>query len=299
MKIDKKTITELGKSVGSKITLTVSSQISEKIEKDFPGIKGPVVRLNIISDKQEIKEFNGGKLKITIPYKLKESETKDKLIVYAIDDNNNLNLNKYVLYDEKASSVVFETEKLSSFAVGYEVFDDINNHWAYDSIHNAYARGLFSGTGEHIFSPDENTTRAMFVTVLSRYEKAESKNSTINFSDVQDGAWYKEAVAWASSNNIIKGINDREFGCNKEITREQMAVILSRYIKELGINILSSDENIKYSDSKEISSWAEEAVSYMQKTGLMKGKENNEFDPKAPATRAEISVIINRLSSIK
>jgi len=294
---DVDTINELLKNKDSnKIIISMSKTDNKEIEKVLPGITRPIVHVGVTVGKEEIKELKDGKITVTIPYKLNDGESKEKLIIYALDENNNLKVVKKVSYDDKSASISFETNELTSYAVGYEQFEDITDHWAYESIHNATARGLFNGTSEDNFSPEAKTTRAMFVTVLSRLAKAEKSDYGINFDDIDDDAWYKNAVAWAESNDIVKGVTDKEFGFDNEITREQIAVILARYIEKSRIAIpLDSNESITYSDNNQISDWATDSISFMQKTGLMTGKNGNMFDPKAAATRAEISVILNRL----
>lgn len=51
-------------------------------------------------------------------------------------------------------------------------------------------------------------------------------------------------------------------------------------------------------DNNTLSQQAKGAVEQMQMAGIFSGKENNKFDPKGTATRAEVSAVINRFVEI-
>lgn len=113
-------------------------------------------------------------------------------------------------------------------------------------------------------------------------------------------SWYTDAVYWARKNGIVNGVTDNEFAPNDNITREQMAAIMFRYAKYK--NIAPTDNwaiKLDYADLEEISDWAAEAVMYCKLKGLIQGKDNNMFDPKHSATRAETAAILQRLTENK
>ena len=57
------------------------------------------------------------------------------------------------------------------------------------------------------------------------------------FTDVPTGEWYTDAVNWAANNGIASGVGDNKSNPNADITREQMAIILNNYAKEMGIEL--------------------------------------------------------------
>ena len=57
------------------------------------------------------------------------------------------------------------------------------------------------------------------------------------FTDVENGAWYADAVAWAAANDIVNGTSATTFAPNSPITREQMAAILYRYAAYKGYDV--------------------------------------------------------------
>ena len=109
-------------------------------------------------------------------------------------------------------------------------FTDLGNHaWAADAINYLADAGIIKGTSEDKFSPANNITRAMLVTVLYRMEGEPATNRSIPFSDVDLGAYYGNAVIWAKQNGIVNGVTENEFAPDANITREQFATIMHRY----------------------------------------------------------------------
>jgi hypothetical protein len=175
-------------------------------------------------------------------------------------------------------------------------FTDILGHWAKDYIDFVYARNLFNGVSNELFDPEGKMTRGMFVTVLGRLHGIdEGLYNESMFKDVKTGQWYTPFVAWASQNNIISGYGDNNFGLDDEITREQMCVILERYIKFAGNNLIEENQENIFDDSEKVSQWAQSSVKYAQDTGLVQGTDYNLFNPSDYATRAEVSAIFKRL----
>ena len=101
------------------------------------------------------------------------------------------------------------------------------------------------------FAPENDITRAMFVTVLYRIEN-EPQTAAAAFIDIESGSYYEKAVAWASNNGIVFGISENQFVPDDNITREQMAAIIYRYATFKGYDITTSG-SIAYTDNGDIS----------------------------------------------
>ena len=70
--------------------------------------------------------------------------------------------------------------------------------------------------------------------------------------------------------------------------------MMYRYV---GISIDDSDKKYdisKYSDSADVSTWAEDAMAWAVGEGIITGKPNNILDPKASATRTEVAAMFMR-----
>lgn len=171
-------------------------------------------------------------------------------------------------------------------------FDDVGeNHWAKSYIEKLAELGIINGRG-NTFAPEDNITRAEFVAILSRIEAEENVAADTEFDDVSADAWYAENVAWAVENGITNGVSETSFAPNAKITREDMAVMLMRFI-ELKKITLASGEEIVFKDSDQIAQYATEAVSMMQRAGIISGMGDAIFAPKSFATRAQAAKMIS------
>ena len=177
-------------------------------------------------------------------------------------------------------------------------FTDIAGHWAKDYIDFVTQREIFVGTGADTFSPDTGMTRAMFATVIGRlYERscgALTTSETHAFTDCDYSEWYGSYIGWCSENGIIEGVGGGLFEPGREITRQEMAAVLYRFAQFLEASGASSDTALNYPDAAEIDSWAREAASYCQETGIIGGRDNGRFAPQETATRAEVATILER-----
>lgn len=186
-------------------------------------------------------------------------------------------------------------DKNNSDYVDYEniinSFSDVKNHWASESIAIVVSKGLFAGVSDSEFAPNNNMTRAMFVTVLSRITEIGEYSNT-KFSDIPDNQWYTDAVNWAFENNITSGISATTFAPDNNVTREQMAVFLYNYVKAFDIDLPLIEDKEIFVDDNEMSSWSKEAIYIMQQADILNGKSNNDFDPQGFATRAEVATMI-------
>jgi hypothetical protein len=197
-----------------------------------------------------------------------------------------------------------ETPNPSQTANLNDWFVDVpENAWYYNPIKYAFDNGLMVGTSNTEFSPETEITRAMFVTVLYRAENEPDISDEIlgyPFSDVASDEWYTDAVYWARLNGIVKGISSEEFAPNDNITREQMAAMISRYASYKGIAVEDTVEiQLDYADTSDISDWAAESVMYCKQLGLMQGRDNNFFAPQDNATRAETAAILQRFLTVQ
>ena len=173
-------------------------------------------------------------------------------------------------------------------------FKDISpKDWYYGDVEYAYANNLFMGTSANTFSPNAPMTRAMLVTVLWRSAGSPNTSGT-PYSDVDAKEYYAQAVAWSTAQGIANGIGDGLFDPDANITREQLATILARYLKWMDIDLPQKRDYAGFTDSDEISDYAVSAVELMYSLGVINGRSDGSFDPKGSATRAEVAAMLHR-----
>jgi len=156
-------------------------------------------------------------------------------------------------------------------------FDDLaRGHWAKDSVDFVAARELFQGTADKTFDPDLSMTRGMLLTVLARLENVEAANRE---------SWYGGALKWAVETGISDGSNPEH-----PITREQLATMLYRYAGAPA----AAGNLAAFPDGGSVASYAQAAMEWAVKSGIINGKWNGTLDPQGQATRAEVAAMIQR-----
>ena len=160
-------------------------------------------------------------------------------------------------------------------------FKDVpQNSWFASAVQYVTSNSLMNGTSTTAFSPSATMSRGMLMTVLARYAGESTEGGTV---------WYEKGMNWAKN----KGISDGS-APNRNITREQLAAMLYRYAGEPdGAADLSA-----YTDAGSVSAYAEKAVQWCVKNGILTGKTSSTLAPKATATRAECAAMLQRFASL-
>lgn len=191
------------------------------------------------------------------------------------------------------ATVTLATIIISSISIYAAEFNDIAATSPYaNAVEYCVDRGLMSGTSDTEFSPNENISRAMLVTILHRQQGNPISNSNTSFEDVDESSWYYDAVKWASDNNIVSGYDETHFAPNNLLTKEQTITILWR--------ISGSPENnntITYNDSEDISDYARTAVAWASTNSIITNT-NAILAPQEYITRGEMALMLyNMLAS--
>lgn len=173
-------------------------------------------------------------------------------------------------------------------------FTDVNEgDWFYDVVLYAYDNGLMTGVSATEFAPNQTTTRGMIVSMLARLEGVTSAEDA-GFADVAANDWYATAVNWAASVGVVNGYEDNTFRPNAPITREQMAAILYNYADYKGYDVSARADLSDYADAADVSSWAEDVLSWANAEGLINGMTTTTIDPQGATTRAQTAAMFER-----
>ncbi len=162
--------------------------------------------------------------------------------------------------------------------------------WAKESIAKLKNSGIVSGSGDGRFLPAKSVTRSEFVKMICLALKI-SGGGNVTFNDVFNGSWDAEYVKAAFGAGIVNGISGTQFGGSTNITRQDMAVIIVRALTYAGRAPIGTS-NEKFADDAGVASYAKDAVYALRAAGIMQGDENGNFNPTAPATRAEAAKVI-------
>ena len=114
------------------------------------------------------------------------------------------------------------------------------------------------------------------------------------YTDTEDH-WAQDYIAELSKRGIFNGYADGSFKPDIGITREEIAVALTR---ALGLeNQAKFVKDYRFADSSYISLWAVDSVNMMVKMGVFEGYDDGEYKPKRIITREEMIAVIMRMFS--
>ena len=219
------------------------------------------------------------------------------LVVYLNGADGDKIIQKSLIINNTAYFLLKGTAEVT-IADNAKTFSDVlTSHWFYNEVSYAASHELFLGVSETEFAPNMPMTRAMLVTVLWRLE-SNPASAAAAFRDVADGQWYTEAIAWANANGIVNGIGDNEFGPNGDVTREQLATMLYRYAKYLGMDTSATGDLSIFTDGGKTSDWAADAMKWAVGSGIIAGTSSTTIDPQGTATRAQVATMLTRMIAI-
>lgn len=176
-------------------------------------------------------------------------------------------------------------------------FTDVySTDWYYDDVYYTWDKKLVNGMTDTRFGPSGTMTRAMLITVLGRAAEVDTQQyAGASYSDVPVSQYYAPYVKWASENGIVEGVGNDKFAPSKNVTREQVAVILYRYAVFMGkVPQGSITGELDYLDAGRISGWAKEGALFTQANGIISGRPGKLFDPQGTAKRGEVAAILHR-----
>lgn len=298
---------ELAKNSGSELKLEITEKRAEEVSDKLAheNLDGAsIVEVTLMIDGKPVTVFGGKKLLIDIPVDSKRFRAGDTCRVLVLsDDGAAERTSGQCIKKNDALFVRVETTHLSIFVVMRDAalpFTDVaDTAWYADAVQYAYERELMTGVSESEFAPDGTATRGQIVTILWRLAGSPVVNYAMRYADVDEGAWYGEAVRWAASTGVVTGYTESSFGPNDAITREQLAAILYRYVKTQGQGFTGMWYfPLRYDDAASISSWADEAMHWCVMKGLLNGTSETALSPQLTATRAQLAAILQRFCEL-
>lgn len=173
------------------------------------------------------------------------------------------------------------------------LFDDVGaDAWYASSVDYVKYGRLMYGTGNNLFQPDAQMTRAMFAQVLYALEGSPSvRGLSCPFTDA-GGSWYTDAVIWAYHAGVVAGVSATQFAPNEALTREQMVTMLYGYAGR-DEQLSGSDGALaSYQDQASVSDWAREAMAWAVSTGVITGTSTTTLAPQKIGTRAEVATVL-------
>ena len=197
-----------------------------------------------------------------------------------------------------------------SFSVA--AYEDVpEGCWYSDAVNFVTVQGWMTGISQTEFAPELPVSRAMVATVFWRMAGAPEKEyEYIPYADdLPEDLWYYQAANWAFPDLMTGYPIFQEdppvptgifytFDGERDITREQMAVVLYRWHSLQERDFTPPEEGILsvFPDREQISPWAMDAVGWCVQEGYLQG-DGMQLNPQASLTRAELATILLRYCS--
>ncbi len=294
-----------GKLYTGTFMLASSASVRAVSVVNWNGIRSPIAELDIEAIPRAVISSVPSEEYLTY-----SSSAKDAVIYYT-DDGSEPDENSYV-YSEKIEASPGKTYKAFATAPshqpscidtitfsdnGFWMRDVSSEMWFYKNIDSAASLGILNGMGDYYFRPENTSSRAMAVTMLYRLAAPEEVFEHIAPSDVLSEKYYYDAVCWAYYTGIEQN-PEKDFRPDDPVTKEELAVMLSRYLAP-------GDESAEdlallemYIDSSDVSEWARNGVAAALRLGIIKGTSSGKLKPQKTATRAETVTMIMRACGI-
>ena len=191
-----------------------------------------------------------------------------------------------------ASKVEIKVTFMEDNSVLNFFYDVPNDAYYYEAVKWAAENGITGGVGNSLFAPNQPCTRAQIVTFLWRAAGSPVVNYLMPFTDVDEGAYYAEAVRWAASTGIVTGLTETTFGTDSVCTRAQAAAMIYRCAQAQGKGFTGAWMfHLPFTDVPE---WAYESVAWCYMNSVTTGVSETSFAPGNDCTRAQIVTFLWR-----
>ena len=261
---------------------TGSAEISEKAVEDAKksgeAVKAPVeVKAGKDSNSAPTIDITlpagSGETKVEIPV----SNVSSGTVAIIVHPDGTEEIDKSGTVTETGVTVSVSGSATVKLVDNSKDFTDTRGHWSKDDVNFVAARELFNGVGNNRFGVGESMTRGMVNTVLARL-------AGVDTTPESGLKWYEPGTAWAVSNGITDGTN-----LNGAVTREQLAAMLYRYAGSPEVS-----GTLSFEDAPTASGYAQDALLWATKMGILNGVGGNRLAPKDGASREQVAAMLAR-----
>lgn len=297
------------KDVKVTVSITKASEtINQAIQKTNPDVKPLLanpIEFTITAEssngsKMDINDFGGTYVerKILVPSTVDSSRTT--AVVIDLKTGQMKFIPAIITNTDGKAEVTIKSSHNSVYTLVEQKksFDDLNGHWAKDDIELLASKLIVQGMTDTNFAPELKVTRAQFASMLVTALGLNEDAAAAKFGDVNTNSWFAGAVGAAAKADIVDGMDNGDFAPNASITREQMAVMISRAIKAAGkyadVTATQDQTLARFTDSGQIHGWAKSAVTQAVDAKIVTGLTDQTFVPSDYATRAQAAVMLKR-----
>jgi len=205
-----------------------------------------------------------------------------------------------VVFNRQDFKVIKKNWIFSTIPVNDSKMKDTIGHWSEEIVHNFYKKGIVEPRQNTFFYPDQSISRQEFAKMIAKaFHLPDPKRKQTIFKDVSKNNPYEKYIHMVQEQEFMQG-SEYLFQPLHSLTREEGVVIVMRIYEQLKntkkITSIRIQKNVpSFSDMRKVSPWAQGSIIEAQKIGIIQGRQNNEFQPKAAMTRAEAATLLYRL----
>ncbi len=218
----------------------------------------------------------------------KEMKASSNATVYKIEGNHTKVQVPFVVKDDVFTIKVNSTgyyEVSNTHRTFVDAVNDPNRRY----IEELSKRGVLAGAIGNYYFPNEAITRADFAVMLAKAANLKSI-SRVHFNDVRGKAYGGEIQALYEA-GIMKGTGTTYFNANSQLTRQQAASIIHRYLEHLNVDVyeLAKPTDLTYTDADQFSEEGKASIVIMDMLGIISSNEKGQFEPNRKLTRSEMA----------
>ncbi|PAB59327.1 S-layer homology domain-containing protein [Anaeromicrobium sediminis] len=258
-----------------------------------------------IIEKVTLLDSRGGALNTYINTPSKDEYLTDSIIVIPVDplkydSRYTVSVKASINFTDGTSKNInktwnFSTMKKPQAPQTDSVYKDTASHWAREYIEELAKKNIVTPKTEDYFKPDYKITRAEFTQFIVNALKIQLRDYEGAFSDVPKTSGKAQYIEAAHRAGIISGTGNGMFEPDRTITREEIAVIITKTYGKINSPVNTKKVLLSFEDNEKISDWALEYVKSAFYLRIINGRDNGYFDPQGATTRAESAVMIKKL----
>ena len=131
------------------------------------------------------------------------------------------------------------------------------------------------------------------VSVLASFVKEQAQEAVLPFTDVEEGAWYYDAVAYVYDKGMMTGVTDTTFEPDATTTRGMIVTMLYRLEGEPAVDNAAAFADVA------AGAWYEKAVAWASQNEIVNGYGDDLFGPNDAITREQMAAILFRYAQYK
>jgi len=122
-----------------------------------------------------------------------------------------------------------------------------------------------------------------------------SGHASDNFDDIEPNKYYANYVGLAKEAGVASGYGDGNFGPEKNLTRQDMMVLVAKTIEFCGVDITADTSVLnQFDDASQMADYAKPFAAYLVSQGMVNGTGSN-IEPTKDMTRAQMAVLMSKL----